>query len=220
MELQPPLFIGNLRIGEPMTALTDLVVAGVCFVVFWKLRHLPKSPLWNLFRWHFLFLGLATLWGGIITHAFLYLLNPWWRLPGWISSMVALTCLGMATVQWLAYNQWKRKVAFAAPIFYGELGLVILVTLLTGKFDGAAAHSAVIMLFVMVLFMRANQEQAHPAFRLMVLGVVGFIASGIAYLAKVSVHTWFNHVDFTHVLLAIDVLIFYMAILKLRSIRS
>ena len=82
----------EVRLFEPVTVLTDLLVSGVCFYAFHKLGKTPKSSepdvVCTLFRYYFLAMGIATLYEGIIGHGFLYLFGFKWKLPGWIISMI------------------------------------------------------------------------------------------------------------------------------------
>ena len=75
--------IAGIKILEPVTTITDLLVTVVCFYAFFHLRtHSHKQTKHvKFYRYFFLFMGLATLLGGIIGHAFLYLFTFAWKVP-------------------------------------------------------------------------------------------------------------------------------------------
>ena len=81
MELaQPSIYFLGLRIDEPVTTVTDLIVSAVCFYAFYQLHRIPlKNKVhWNL-KYYFLSMGMATLIGGVIGHGFLYLFSFAWK---------------------------------------------------------------------------------------------------------------------------------------------
>ena len=100
MELvQPSIYICNIRLDEPVTTITDLVVSVMCFYAFYQLNSIPKKNKvhWNL-KYYFLSMGLATLIGGVIGHGFLYLFSFAWKLPGWLTSMFSIALLERASI--------------------------------------------------------------------------------------------------------------------------
>ena len=76
---QPDYVLFGLRILEPVTTITDILVAAVCLYSFWQLNRGPLSGKTILFmKWYFFSMGLATFLGGIIGHGFLYAFNEHW----------------------------------------------------------------------------------------------------------------------------------------------
>ncbi|MFP4025592.1 MAG: DUF6962 family protein, partial [Thiohalospira sp.] len=64
---QPSIFIHNIRIDEPVTTLTDLMVSAVCIYAFFKLNKIPLHNKVHLYlRYYFLSMGIATAIGGIV----------------------------------------------------------------------------------------------------------------------------------------------------------
>ncbi len=68
---QPSIEILGIRIDEPVTTFTDLIVSVVCLYAFYHLHKIPiKSKVhWNL-KYYFLSMGIATIFGGLIGHGF------------------------------------------------------------------------------------------------------------------------------------------------------
>ena len=65
------ILIGNLRIDEPVTVLTDLIVSAVCFFASFKLFKLSlKNKVHVYLKYYFLSMGIATFIGGVVGHGF------------------------------------------------------------------------------------------------------------------------------------------------------
>jgi hypothetical protein len=217
-ELQPPIFIGNIRIGEPTTTITDLIVAAVCFYAYSKLGKLNEFPAKKYFRLYFLFLGIATFWGAVITHASIYYLSQPWKVPGWISSTWAVSLLAWAMVEYHA-DMIKKWVFTLKALILLELLAVMAITIYTVEFKWAGAHSAFgLFLIVTTLAAMSYMKSKDGGSRWMLYGIGVFLLSGITFAAKLSIHTWFNHVDLTHIFLAIAAWVIYGSVKKMATV--
>ena len=124
------IYLGGIRIDEPIVTITDLVISVLSFYYYYKLSVMPPSPLpstlsptlssplkesglksidkpsdspfkvdgkvgdkvdgrglgdsshltFFYFKYYFLVMGIATTFGGIIGHAFLYAFTFAWKL--------------------------------------------------------------------------------------------------------------------------------------------
>jgi hypothetical protein len=212
-ELQPPIFIGNIRIGEPTTTVTDLLVAAVCFWAYAKLGKQQNFTAKKYFRLYFLFLGIATFWGAIITHASIYYLSQPWKVPGWISSTWSVSLLAWAMVEYHT-DLIKKWVSALKTLILIELLAVVTITIYTVEFKWAGAHSAFgLFLIVTTLAAMSYMKNKDAGSRWMLYGIGVFLLSGITFAAKLSIHTWFNHVDLTHMFLAIAAWVIYKSVL-------
>lgn len=211
-ELQPPIFIGNLRIGEPTTTITDLLVATVCFYAYTKLGNQKTFIASKYFRLYFLFLGIATFWGAVITHASIYYLSQPWKVPGWISSTWSVSLLAWAMVEYHS-DLIKKWILGLKVLILLELLAVMTITIYTVEFKWAGAHSAFgLLLIVTTLAAMSYMKNKDDGSRWMLYGIGVFLLSGITFAGKLSIHTWFNHVDLTHVFLAIAAGVIYRSV--------
>lgn len=200
-ELQPPIYISNLRIGEPVTAFTDILVTAVCLYAFIRLKSERGSVIRIYFRYYFLLLGLATLWGAFFAHAFT--LSQAWKEPGWILSTWAISLLAYAM---LSYH--KEFVARVYGLLIGVVAiewlLVMIATISTQEFKWAGIHSAFgLGLISGALSLTSYINKGDKGSKLFLIGIGLFVISGIVFSARLSIHEWFNHVDLTHVIIAI-----------------
>ncbi|HEX3009960.1 MAG TPA: hypothetical protein VHO90_20330, partial [Bacteroidales bacterium] len=97
---QPSVYIWGVRIDEPVTSLTALMIAAVCLFAFVRLGKLDKSKSVFYLRYYFLIMAAATANGGIIGHAFLSHLSFAWKLIGWILSMVSVMLIERASIEY------------------------------------------------------------------------------------------------------------------------
>ena len=79
---QPSIFPLGIRIDEPVATITDLLVSAVCLYAYVNMRRLGLNA-WSQihFRRYFLLVAIATAWGGLIGHGFLYVFGFSWKLP-------------------------------------------------------------------------------------------------------------------------------------------
>ena len=86
--IQPSIEIGKLRIDEPITSATDMLMAFVCFYAYFRIR---KQEIHDRIKWYFkyyfLTLGFGAFFGGLLGHAFLYRIAPHWKLVSWIFTL-------------------------------------------------------------------------------------------------------------------------------------
>ena len=71
-ELQnPTIYFGTLRIDEPITALTDILISVVCFYAFYKLKNKQnKTSVRLYFKQFFILMGVSTFLGAFFGNSF------------------------------------------------------------------------------------------------------------------------------------------------------
>jgi len=214
---QPAIWLGNIKVEEPVTTLSDLLVSAVCFYAFFGLRQHGKSGMVNLlFQYFFLFMGLATAIGGIIGHGFLYAFSFHWKLPGWLTSMVAVTLAERAVI--------LRSRPYLSPrffVFFSWLNIVELLTFMVLSFSTlnflfVEIHSAYGLLGVVggfsIFLYRKTGTPATKKF-LYAVGLAGLAA--FFFTSRLGLSPWFNHIDISHTFMAISTYLFYWGALQL-----
>jgi len=203
--------ISGVIIGEPVTALTDLLVAAVCLYAYLKLRKLSSTLLAiRLFAYYFLSMAIATAYGGIIGHAFIHFLSFPWKVPAWILSMLSVALLERSSIFHAQPLLPKVTVKFFAILNVVELSTMILVVLLTLNFFFVEAHAAyglLVIVFSFELVVLLKTKNKASKFMLMAVGVAA-IAAGV-HLFELAPHRWFNHLDLSHTLMAVAAYLFY-----------
>lgn len=234
---QPSIFIQNIRIDEPVTTLTDLMVSAVCFYAFFKLNKIPLHNKVHLYlRYYFLSMGIATAIGGIVGHGFLYLFdtqwhspeslvnfigkifgkdllkdvaNPW-KLPGWLTSMFSIALVERAAIEY-ARPLIKNKVGkFFAWLNVIELIIFVTITFITLNFFFVEIHSAYGLLVVVTSFNLYVYLKTKTKGSKLFLIAVGFSAIGaLFFMNQWGISPWFNHFDISHIFMTFSALYFY-----------
>lgn len=202
-----------------MTTFTDVIVAAVCFYAFYKLNK-SKFPgrAQILFHYYFLLMGAATFLGGVIGHGFLYALNFGWKLPGWIISMLSVALIERSAISH-ADSLIKPQTAKFFLIFnLLELFAIITITMSTLDFKWVQFHSGYGLLAIVSTFHLYSYFRTGDKGSLYILGGVGVtcIASYI-YINKLSLHTWFNYLDISHILLAVAAYVQYLGAFRFQE---
>jgi hypothetical protein len=211
--------VGGIKIMEPVTAATDLLVSIVCLYAFFKLRSTKSnSPTVRLFTYYFFTMALATLYGGLIGHAFLHLLTFSWKVPGWLISMISVALIERAAISH-AQPLLKPSIGkFFATLNIVELLTLTIVVLLTLNFFFVEAHAAygllvVVFSFELYVFRKTKAEGS----RLLLIAVLISAIAATVHLTELTINPWFNHLDFSHVLMAIAAYVFYLGASKVNE---
>ena len=216
---QPSIYPLGIRIDEPIATITDIMVALVCFYAFYQLNKKKLTGRSQLyFRYYFLLMGVATFLGGVIGHGFLYALSFGWKLPGWTISMVSVALIERSAISH-ARRLIKPGVAkFFLAVNLIELVTVMTITMITLDFKWVEFHSAYGLLIVVSSFHGYTYYHTKDRGSLIILYAVGVTAvASLIFMNEISLHTWFNYLDLSHVLLAIASYVFYRAAVQLHK---
>ncbi|MBN1597798.1 MAG: hypothetical protein JW894_05850 [Bacteroidales bacterium] len=217
---QPSIYINNLRIDEPVTVITDLVVSAVCFYAFIKLKRIDRHNKVSTFlKYYFLTMGIATTFGGIVGHSFLYALDDLfhvtlevspWKLPGWLISMFSITLVERAAIEYARPIISEKTGKIFSWINIIELIIFIAITFSTLNFFFVQVHAAYGLLVVVTSFsLYVYFKEKTTGSRTLLIAVVFAALSALVYMNKCGISPWFNHFDISHILMATSAWIFY-----------
>lgn len=201
-------FFGIL-IQEPVTALTDLIVAAVCFYAFAKLK--PTHAGANLLRYYFFSMALTTVYGGLIGHAFIHHLSFVWKVPGWLLSMFSVALLERSSIMRAQPLLSKNIGKFFSVLNIVELLTLISIVCLTLNFFFVEAHAAyglLVVVFSFEVFIFRNTKATSSKLYVIAVGISALAAT--VHLAQLSIHRWFNYLDLSHVLMATAAYVFFL----------
>lgn len=214
---QPAIHLFGLRIDEPVTMLTDLMVSATCFYAFVQLRKKggQGAVLWNL-KYYFLSMAMATLIGGVIGHGFLYLFSFAWKLPGWLTSMFSIALLERASILFAKPLIPKKVGNFFAWLNLVELATFVTITFSTLNFFFVEVHSAYGLLVVVTSFqLLVYHKTRHSGSKYFLMGVGVAAVSALIFMNKIGLSPWFNHYDISHTLMTLGAFLFYRGSLKI-----
>jgi hypothetical protein len=211
---QTSIQLFGVLIQEPVTALTDLLVSFVCFRSAWLLNRNKKTEhYFSLYLLFMLVMGIATLYGGIVGHAFFYRFSLAWKLPGWIISMLSVGLAERAAIMHahpLLHRDYGKFFRYANLV---EVAFMLGVVIYTKNFFFVEVHATygllvVVFSFELFYFLRTREEGSRTI--LLAVGVSALAA--IVHLSKFAISPWFNHLDLGHVLMAVSSWLFYHGI--------
>lgn len=217
---QPSIYIGQLLVEQPMTTLTNIIVASYCFYIFLQLIRYPNMDKYTwLWCGYFLLMGLSTLLGGIFTHGFMYAFTDLWKLPGWVCSILAIFALSMINLflikSLISNGWWKLFLGFSIL----EMGVIFYCLWHDIQFMYVGIHTAIgMLLYVLGISIYSYfKRQKRPLHLHLISAVLATIAATFVFVGEWGIHHWFNHVDVSHVFLYVgNYYLFQAAIVMIR----
>ncbi len=211
--------IQGIVILEPVGSLTDLITGFTGLIVaylLWKKKASSKSM--NIFYKYFLFLGLTTLFAGILGHAFLYYISPLWKLVGWCLSAIGLFFFERASLEFFkpelssqTYKNLKAITVLKLIAFY-----LFMINPETRGFHLVQMNAAFCYVGLMLpLYTLASIKWKVKESWHVVIGVLFACFIGFLYNAEVIISQWFNHQALTHALMTIFIIYMYYAVVQL-----
>uniref|UniRef100_UPI003217A7E6 DUF6962 family protein n=1 Tax=uncultured Draconibacterium sp. TaxID=1573823 RepID=UPI003217A7E6 len=211
MEEVNTIFLYELRIDEPIVTFTDLLVSVLCFVFAYKIyKSGKKGKVFQYFTIYFFVMGVATALGGIIGHAFMYHFSFYWKLPGWITSMISIMFVERAAIEHTRIKLTEGIVKAFRVVNILEFLIFLTLTISTLNFFFVEFHSGYGLMFVVLslegfLYLRTKNK----ASKLLLIGVVFAAAAAVVFMNKITLHQWFNYLSLSHVFMAVAAYFFY-----------
>jgi MFS family permease len=205
---ETPAYILNIRIDEPLTVLTDLVISATCLFAYFALRAKAKGhPAIHLMNRYFLFLGIATFLGGVLGHGFYYLLSPRWRFPGWLSGMLAVVFAELASVSLIRHKLRTRLYKVLRLLIYAELFLLVTLAFYTLDFRWVEAHSifGLLLIFSGIHLVLLLAQPASKASMFALTGIGILLISFFIYAYKLDLFIWLPSTILAHLLMAVSI---------------
>lgn len=201
----PTIYLMGLRIDEPITTFTDIILAALLFYAFWRLHRMEaKTKIHQFLKYFFLTMGIATLSVGLMGHGFKYMFDKYWKLPGWWISMVSTALIERASI---FYS--KKLIKPRLGKVFGIVNiceLLFFMTLLGIALDfyWVVLHTAYGFLIVvggfnLYTFLKTKSKAAFN----MLLGVFFTGLCAIVYGAEIVIDDWFNHLDLAHIFMTV-----------------
>lgn len=202
--VQPDLYIFGLRLQEPMTTLTDVLITVVCVYAFMRLRKIEsKNKSTQLVQYYFLFMGIGILIGGLLGHGFKYAFGDEWKIFGWLTSMVGVFFMERSTIVQVENMFTPKWHQLLLRLNFLELAVLMSLLISTYNFKIVQLHAFIGFIFMvfpfhLFLFFKTN----HAGSRYMILGIGTLVLSLLTFGYPIAPHQWFNHNDLSHVLIA------------------
>ncbi|MEP5613580.1 MAG: hypothetical protein ABJP45_15115 [Cyclobacteriaceae bacterium] len=211
MTPQPSIELFGSVIHTPITMLTDVIVAIICFVSFAKLRNLPdQGSVHRLFKYYFLSMALATFLGGVVGHGLMHYLPFYMKIPGWITSMFSIALLERAVIQYTRRLINPKVGTFFSWLNIIELLVFMALSLATLNFQFVLIHAAYGMAIVVTGFTGfIYLKERSMGSALILMAVLVCSVGAFFFVFQIGIDKWFNHVDISHVFMMAGSVLYY-----------
>jgi hypothetical protein len=213
--------IFGIRILEPVGSGTDLLVSAVCFYAFYMISTRKSSDiLFTYYKLYFLLMGIATIFGGLLGHAFMHYINFAWKLPGWLISMLAIMLVERASIEHTRSVMNPKIVRVFKIVNTVELSIFVFLTFYFMDFFFVELHSGYGLMFV-VLSLHAflYYTNKNAASKTILWGVGVAAVAALIFMNEISIHQWFNHLALSHTIMALSAWLFYKGVMKIEDIK-
>jgi len=210
----PSWYLFGVKILEPFTVLTNLFIAVACFYAYRNLRvkGLTQFVPHRLMSLFFLLMGISTILGGVIGHAFLYETGMYGKIPGWYVGMAAVAVFERATIIHSRPFMNKNIGHFFSWFNYAEILTFMILSLITLRFTFVIMHAMyglLIVIFSFELYVYSKTKDA--ALKHIFYATAWGLAALICHAMQLNVHYWFNYNDVSHLAMIAAILHYHKA---------
>jgi hypothetical protein len=210
----------SLDLLEPNAMLGDFILFSLSQWIAFTIRKRSEShPFYSYWHKFFNWFGWAFLCGGF-GHLLYNYLGLWGKYPSWLMGMVATYYLSLAQIS-LWPNQIQKNFfrKSATLLLFTGIILEILVFKLVDLCDDQSKglvvpslFSGINMIFSLVFMGIYYQKYYHQNFKFFWMAVLMLLPSALIQNQKINLHQWFDRNDFSHILLAFTLLLYWKGI--------
>ena len=209
----PTIYVGSVRIDEPVSAFTDIIMCLVCFFAFYKTKTLSNHKAVALYRWFFLFTGLSTLVAALIGHAFLYHFGTNAKIYGWLFGI-----LGVSFAQFAALYHTRQTIGetvFKSLILINSIEVIVvfIAIFIAWSFVVVEVHSALGLLLNVTTLEYFNYKRTKSLSSIkLVYGMGIAVVAILCHVFQFACSVWFNHIDLSHLFMALSMYTLYRGV--------
>ena len=213
---QPSIDILGITIWEPVTMLTDIILAIFCFYFY---RRISKAKSTERGKWYFaqffLWMSVNTFLGGVIGHGFLPHFGAAGKYPAMALTIVTMFWLQLATIDLLRakvsaklHNALQILAILMVPIFLG---------LAFGKmhfsysiFHNVAAALMIIPILIFCIIKYKTEGTDWVLISLLISSIIPYFQ-----INRIGINQWFTYHDVCHVMMLVGFYVLYLGATKL-----
>jgi Family of unknown function (DUF6962) len=216
--LNPTVVFGDFHWMEPVTTLTDFLVALVCWYAFYRYTTMPveerRSDTYLLFKSSFLVFAIGMTCAAWLGHGFQFYLNPTYKIVGWICATTGFLFLQLGSLQLIRKQLQPRLELWLKSFFFIEWATVLALILIpaTSRFEINQINVVIALVgFVAPMHFVNLKRNKEVESRIVFIALAVSTLSGLVYKNQFSVNMWFNYHDISHVLAAIFMFLMFRA---------
>ncbi|MFT5156281.1 MAG: hypothetical protein ACI9NN_000314 [Bacteroidia bacterium] len=208
--LNPTVFLGDFEWREPVTTLTDFLVALVCWFAVYSFVKAPKNqrvrPYHTIFIFYFLSFAIGMTSAAWFGHGLQAYVSPRFKIIGWCFGATGLMLLQQGSfylVEGCVQRAWMRSAIRAAFVVQWFTFLVLAIHPSTSQFMVAQINSTLAIIGTILPMHLINYRTNNDARSRLVLGAIAFsLIPGVVYSQQLSFGRWCNYHDISHILMA------------------
>ncbi len=205
--LNPTVFVGAFEWREPVTCLTDFLVAIVAMYAFYRLQTYrgKKAENFNFYKYYFLCFAIGMTSAAWFGHGLQAYVGPRMKIIGWLMSASGLFCMAMASLKEIEehLNPVVTRTIRSWLMLQYAIIVMMMISPAHSNFVITQLNSTVMLIFL-ILPMQAYHYRVDGSLgSLRIVGAILYgIIPGLVYTNQISVHRWFNYHDISHVLMS------------------
>ena len=209
----------GITILEPFTVLTNLLIALACFYAYYglKKKQLNQSFTHRYIGYFFILIGWATIIGGVVGHAFLYVTGLFGKIPGWYLSMAGVAAFERAAIAHSRPLMHKNVGRFFSVLNIVEILTFMFLSIVKLNFlfvELHATYGLFVVVFCFELYVYLKTKTA--SFQYLLAATLFGFAAILCHALKLSVNNWFNYNDVSHLFMSVSILFYYKMALVLK----
>lgn|GEM_PF-421464 len=218
--LNPSLFIAGIEWREPMTSVTDFMIAITAFYGFLLLRRWKGDAGESLryYQQYFLMFAIGMTFAAWFGHALQAYVAFEWKMVGWICSLSGQTFLAFASLTDVRKGLGEKKfhwIKLAILVLFSVFLIWILSPL--RSFTAAQTANGVFAVGLVVPLQLYQYFRYKRSGNLIILGAIAYgLFPSLIYNQQISLHRWFNYHDISHVLLCGFMLMMIFGVRKIQ----
>ncbi|MEQ9186920.1 MAG: hypothetical protein RLP15_04240 [Cryomorphaceae bacterium] len=203
--LNPTVYLGSLEVREPVTSITDFMIAITCFIGFiYLIRNKQASETsFTLYRLYFLMFAIGMTSAAWFGHALQAYVSFEWKMIGWLFSLAGQTLLAYASL-FSARAALSEKMHRSIFLIISLSFATFLVWILSpARSFGVAQMANGVFVIGLILPLQLYQYiHFKNNGNLIIMGALlyGTLPS-LVFNQKISLSEWFNYHDISHLLL-------------------
>ncbi len=210
----PSIDLFGLRIDEPVTAGTDVIVALIGIWGYFKIAKQKNLKHVSIYALFFLGTGVSTLIAGLVGHAFLYRFGYEAKMVGWVLGIVGTCFAQFAAVHHARQTLGEKTFKLLLNMCYLEVIVSMTILILKPSFLVVIVHTAIGLLLAVTVLESIHYSKTRSKLSLMMIyGVALAVCAIIVHTGKIAISKWFNHLDLSHVFLGLSLYVMIKGVL-------
>ena len=212
----PTIDIFGISISEPVTMLTDIVLAAFCFYFYIQVRKRPSTERGKFyFAQFFLWMSVLTFLGGVMGHGFLPQLGIVGKYPAWFLTVPTMFWLQMAVIDLLRGKVSAKAVKVIQGVSIAMVPTFVALTFIKSHFSYSVYHNMIAALVMIPILVFCLVKYKTEGTKWVLISL--FISSIIPYfqLNRIGINRWFTYHDVCHVIMLLGFYVLYLGATKL-----